>query len=626
MFALAGLVILVVTALLTLNARFGKNLVSTLFRTKWVWGAPLLIWGLLAILFGVSAANDVGTSVLGFLPIVLQAIIFSLLQIFIMFWAMARPQYEKFLPGDADAEVDWSAWVGAPAVIEEAKRMVESLRNWSLYEQHGTKPADGALFYGPPGTGKSLLAKIIAHKAEMPVLIIDSGSLNGPFVAMGMLIVKSLGRKIRKLSARFGGCIVFLDEIDAIGMARTGLAGMGPSMPGMMGGGGGMGGNGTLQTLLTEMSGAASGQTFWLRLAKRWGLAKPNAKQVRRVLWIGATNVNLDLLDPALTRSGRLGSMKLYFDRPNDQARGHLFSLYLKNKQVEGDLEHEQLKQLSRHMTGADINDVTDAAGRNAISEFISGKRKTPAVTFQDLWEQLRIKKWGHPTPIDLHPKERNGVATHEAGHGVPAVHYPISGWVCSGATLRPRQGFVAAVFSESFEEGRFIQSEEDELRSILLALNARAAEEKILGERFNGVSSDLNQAMSTALSMVEDVGMGSRLTSRRALGSDGHRPEDVKEAELIVEAVFEFALQYTVENRAAIEALAKALDEKTDLTGPQVIALVKSFSPPKYATVKEPIKKILARKKRAAKWGKSWLFGWAFASSGTGAEGSKHH
>ena len=624
MFALLGLVTLVVTALLTLNARFGKNLVSTLFRTKWVWGAPLLIWGLLALLFGVSTANSAGGSVLAYLPIVLQAVIFSLLQIFIMFWAMARPQYEKFLPGDADAEIGWEAWIGSPTVIEEAKRMVASLKNWALYEQHGTKAADGALFYGPPGTGKSLLAKIIAHKAGMPVLIIDSGSLNGPFVAMGMLIVKSLGRKIRKLSAAYGGCIVFLDEIDAIGMARSGLIGAGPSMPGMMGGGGGMGGNGTLQTLLTEMSGAASGQTFFLRLAKRWGLAKPTAKQVRRILWIGATNAKLELLDPALTRSGRLGSLKLHFDRPTDEARGRMFGFYLAKKAVAEDIDYEQLRQLSRHLTGADISDVCDAAGRTAISDFANGQRTSPTLTFQDLWEQLRIKQWGQPTPVDLHPKERKGVATHEAGHGVPAVHYPATGWRCSGATLRPRDGFVAAVFSESFEEGRFIQSEEDEYRRILLALNARASEEKILNERFNGVGSDLNQALSVALRMVEDTGMGDRLTSRRALGGDSHRPEDVKEAELIVAAVYEFALTYTEENRAAIEALAAELDAKTDLTGPQVIALVAKFPAPKYATVKDPIKKILARKKRSAKWSKSLLFGWAFAGSSEGSV--KHH
>src|SRR5439155_23996242 len=164
---------------------------------------------------------------------IIQVVFFSVFQIFIMFWAMGRPQVDWYFPGDAP-DLDWDKWIGSDSVKTEAQKMVESLRNWNLYEKNGTKPANGAIFYGPPGTGKSLLAKVIASQAGLPVCIAASASLNGPFVAMGMLIVKSPARKIRKHASNYGGCVVFLDEIDAIGGRRGGTGGGGMMMGGGM--------------------------------------------------------------------------------------------------------------------------------------------------------------------------------------------------------------------------------------------------------------------------------------------------------------------------------------------------------------------------------------------------------
>ena len=606
-FILGSLAITMVTALLFLNRRFGKHFGGLLWRAKWLVIIPVILYFVAEVVLGAAAVKSAGPTLMIIGVTMIQAVFFSLFQIFIMFWGMSRPQIEIYLPGDSDSELGWEDWIGPDSVKEEAQKMVASIANWDAYEANGSKPANGALFFGPPGTGKSLMARVIAAKSNMPVFIIDSSSLNGPFVAMGMLIVKSIARKIRKHAARYGGCVAFLDEVDAIGMARGGLIGGGGAatgmMGGMMGGGGGMGGNGTLQTLLTEMSGAASGQTWMLRMKKRWGLAKNNAKQVRRILWIAATNVDIKLLDPALVRSGRFGSIKVYFDYPTETSREQLFRFYLRKKKVSPDVLENwaQLRTVSRFMTGADIEEICEAAGRTAVYQLSNGERPDALITFRDLWSQIRIKKFGHPKPIDLHPEERHPVATHEAGHGVALVDYPPTGILCGGATLRPTEDFVAAVLPEKVEENRMMMDEEDLYRDLLISVNSRAAEELILNNRYSGVTSDLQQAMSRALQMVEICGMGEKLTSMLATGGTPSA-SGIKEAEYMVNATFRFAKIYTAERREAVVALATALDERTDLTGPEVIDIVKSFGAPTHPFIKDEIRRIMAEMKEEDK------------------------
>ncbi|HEY9788104.1 MAG TPA: AAA family ATPase [Candidatus Obscuribacterales bacterium] len=589
----AAAILFLLNALLHFNARFRRTFFRTAWKLKFFVITPFALWLILTALFGSESAGQVMPMVLMLAMTLIQVLFFSFFQIFIMFYAMGRAQIDWTYPGDAEGDLDWNQWIGSEAVKKEAQKMVESIANWALYEKHGTKPANGALFYGPPGTGKSLLAKVIAAKANMPVAICASASLNGPFMAMGMLMVKQLGRKIRRNAEEYGGCIVFLDEIDAIGMARGGMAGM-PGMPMMGGLMGGMGGNGTLQTLLTEMSGATNGETWTLKLRKRWGLAKRTTRKKWRILWIAATNLELDRLDQALIRSGRFGSIKIFIGNPTDQARRDLFALYLLKKTVADDIDYDQLVQLSRGMTGADIEEVCEAAARSVIYD------RREKVTFEDLWTQIRLKKFGVPKAVPLHEEERWPIAVHEAGHGVAVVHFPQQGFLCSGATLRPTEEFLGAVMSEAVEE-RSLKMEEDVFRRILSAVSSRAAEELILDDRSAGVSSDLNQAMSMALAMVEHYGMGSRLTSAQATGG-GHTRWAIEEAEQIVNATFELSKRLIAEHRQAVEALAQALVEKVDLTGPEVIAIVKGYGEPSFASVKDEVRDILGEMKEKAK------------------------
>ncbi len=588
---------LLTCGLLFFNQRFRDRFFMTAWKLKFFVIVPLIFVGLVYGLGGSAGVSSVVPQAFILILTLLQALLFSLFQIFIMFWAMGRPQVDWYFPGDAP-DLDWSDWIGSEEVKKEAMKMVESLERWKDYEKAGTKPANGAIFYGPPGTGKSLLAKVIASKAKMPVCIAASASLNGPFVAMGMLIVKALGRKIRKYADQYGGCVAFLDEIDAIGLSR-GTQGGGGMLggSGFMMGGGGMGGNGTLQSLLTEMSGATDGQTWTMKLMKRWGLRK-GGKKNWRILWIAATNVDLKMLDPALIRAGRFGSIKLYIGNPNDVARVALFKHYLRKKTLAKDIDFDQLKQLSRGMTGADIEETCEAAARTVVYE---SENESLEIGFEALWKQLRFHKFGPPSPVDLHESAKRPVALHEAGHGAAVVDYSPTGWLCSGATLRPREDFLAAVFREKEVEEFQMSNYEDCLRSILIAVNSRAVEEHICKTKYTGTSSDFNQAMNMALMMVTIAGMGEKITSRLATGG-GLSPKHIAEAERIVNAVYRFAQRYTAEREDAINALADSLVEKIDLTGPQVIDIIQKFGKPKVEFIAPEIDKIIEEMKAEEK------------------------
>ena len=582
--------------LLFFNNKFRSKFFLTAWNLKYLIIIPIAFVALVYATMGSEGASSVIPQVVLLAFTIVQALLFSLFQIFIMFWAMGRPDVTWYYPGDT-SELGWDDWIGPAELKAEGRKMVESLERWKEYEAAGATPANGGLLYGPPGTGKSHFAKVVAARANMPVCIAASASLNGPFVAMGMLIVKALARKIRKNAERYGGCVAFLDEIDAIGLSRgqQGSNGMlGGS--GFMMGGGGMGGNGTLQTLLTEMSGATSGETWSLKLKKRWGLVRTSSKKTWRILWLAATNVDLNLLDPALIRSGRFGTIKLYIGAPNNSSRGELFRYFLRKKKLVGSVDYSQLIQLTRGMTGATIEEICNGAARTAVYD---GRKE---VTFEDLWKQIRFEKFGAPSPVDLHESAREPVALHEAGHGAAVVDYSPFGWECSGATLRPRMDFLAAVFREKEYEEYTMQNREDMLRSILISLNSRAVEELICHDQYAGVTSDLHQAMTMALHMVESVGMGEKLTARSAIGG-GHDPRDVAEAKRIVNAVYRFAKRYTEQRTEAIKALAKALQEKIDLTGPQVIEIVRSHGErPTPELISPEIDKIIAEMKEEEK------------------------
>jgi len=521
----------------------------------------------------------------------------------LMFWMMGRSRAEIHLPGVAPKKT-WEQWVVADVVKEQAQTMVESLRDWKFYLDNGVDPANGALFFGPPGTGKTLGAQVIASECGLPTVIVSAANLNGPFVGMGMLIVLGLARKVKKLAKKYGGAVCFIDEIDAIGMSRQNMVGGGGGMmPGSHGLGMGMAGNGSngaLQSLLTVMSGAASGETWLLKKRKQWGLAKLDSKQVYRILWIAATNIELNALDPALTRAGRLGSQKLYIGYPSADLREQMFDLYLTNKPVADDVDPSKLVGVSRHMTGADIKEVCDAAGRTAIRR---ARKESVEVIIEpeDLFDDIYMKKRGQPRALPLDEVERWPTAVHEAGHAVCLVHFTPFGFLCDGATLRPTEDYLAAVFREKDDRELSSQFEEDYFRSVLIAMGSIAAEKLVLGQRSGGATSDLAQGMGVSLQMVGACGFGEKLTSVAPTGGQYHG-ELIRQAENILNAAEACAELVIENNRGAVEALAHALVDRVNLSGQEVIDIVKANGEAPFESVMEQCKVIMAEMKEKDK------------------------
>ena len=417
LFAVGLLALLGFNGMFQFNGRFRSQFLKSLIAIVILTIVPLAIFvGMLKALGTANAIQE--TFSLG------TNMIMAVGYMGLMFWMMGRPRADISLlvlhPNIGDE------WIVAPVVKEQAQTMVESLSDWEFYMKTRWTLPTVPIFFGPPGTGKSLGAQVIASECGLPVVIVSAANLNGPFVGMGMLIVLSLARKVKKLSRKYGGAVCFIDEIDAIGMSRNGMVGGGGTMPGAGGLGFGMAGgmsNGSLQSLLTVMSGAASGETWFLKKRKQWGLAKRDTKKIQRILWICATNIELNQLDSALTRSGRFGSQKLYIGYPSADLREQMFELYLKGKPVAADVDPALLVTVSSRMTGADIKEVCEAAGRSAIRRARrNGASGEVVVNLDDLLDDIYMKKRGQPRALPLHEIELYPTAVHEAGHATCLV------------------------------------------------------------------------------------------------------------------------------------------------------------------------------------------------------------
>src|SRR6266849_8045458 len=223
------------------------------------------------------------------------AIVFQFVAIF---WFLGRPRLYWVMPGETG--VGFKDYKGNPEVLEAARRIVQLLEGIEEYQKMGGQPVRGLLLSGPPGTGKSYLAQCISTEAHVPFAYASAASFRAMFIGMDILMIKRLYGKARRYAREYGGCVVFMDEIDAIGTARGGGGmGMGGGMMGLMGGAG-MGG---LNQLLMEMD-PPNIETGWFRKILRTIGLTHSRVQNEPVLTVAATNVP-EALDAALLRPGR---------------------------------------------------------------------------------------------------------------------------------------------------------------------------------------------------------------------------------------------------------------------------------------------------------------------------------
>ena len=402
------------------------------------------------------------------LPTVIQyafLLLFTVAQFALLFWFLSRGGVDVYYPDDIKTRFS-DVW-GQDHVLERVKENIIFLENPELVEDRGGYVPGGILLWGPPGTGKTLMAEAVAGETGKPYVFVDPGAFINMFMGVGVLKVKGLFRKLRKLSLRYGGVIVFFDEADSLGnrgIAMGGAPGGGrrglrrrsrrpaatasptcrptcqwrmardamtsqfavdPAEPGAqrgtsrssaacMNGGMGGGGMGTLQALLTELSGLKKPRGFINRVVRRALGMRPKPPPHYRILVMMATNMP-SALDEALLRPGRID--RIYrVGYPSKAGRVRTYEGYL--AKVSHELTAEQIDKLATitpYATGATIKDLVNEALIIAIRD---GR---DVITYQDVIKAKQLKELGPPEDVEYIERERHAVAIHEACHAVVA-------------------------------------------------------------------------------------------------------------------------------------------------------------------------------------------------------------
>jgi cell division protease FtsH len=566
------------------------------------------------------------------LPFVFQlafAFFFVIFQFVGLFWFLSKGGVDVHYPGDVKTRFS-DVW-GQDAVVERVKENLIFLKNPAQIESKGGYVPGGILLHGPPGTGKTLLAEAVAGETNNPFVFVDPGAFTNMFMGVGILKVKSLFRRLRKLALRYGGVVVFFDEADSLGnrgaLSPGGIFGPGGTrsscrgsewiadalvtidalerhnerpeeapvqrhrmmMGGMMGGGG----MGTLQSLLSEMQGLTKPRGFVNRYLRRALGMKPKPPPKYRILIIMATNMPQSL-DEALLRPGRID--RIYkMGYPSKNGRIRTYQGYF--DKVHNDLTVQQIDRLATmtpYATGATIKDLVNESLINAI------RRGSDVINWGDVVKAKQLKDLGPPEDVEYIERERHATAVHEACHAVLAARTSRD-WTIDLATIEKGNTYLGMVMRVRAED-TFTRWKSDYETDIMISLASLAGERHFFGgDSASGVSSDLSNATRVATFMEGYWGMGSTITSHEVSresgvgggggGGGGGRGEKDETKELIaslgdrIESNLERLLVETnaivEQNRYEILGVAHALETRKTITGEDVLAVVNGTKGP---------------------------------------------
>jgi ATP-dependent Zn protease len=530
----------------------------------------LFVIGLLAFLglFVVYPQWDsVGPFITTGLYLVFQLFYVAFLMIFqfiVLFWFIGRPRIYWLMPGETG--VGFKDYKGNPEVLESARQVVTLLKGVKRFKQMGGQPIRGLLLEGPPGTGKSYLGQAIATESGLPFGYMSAPSIQGMFWGMDTLRVLSLYNKARKLARKHGACILFIDEIDAIGKARSGVGNAGGFGGMMMGGGGG-----ALNELLNQMDPLPK-DGFKDKILRMFGMRKGKADQPP-VLTIAATNL-VSVLDQALLRPGRF-DRQLRVGFPSYDGRREIFDYYL-SKVKHLDLPIDQMVAETVNYTPAQIKHVVNEAVVHAVW---NGR---DAINYEDFRWALETYEWGMRMPVlGMTYADKRRLAYHEAGHAVAAVKL-LKRHRVARATIEARHdiGAAALVAWKPLEEIH-TKTKDELLADMQIALASRASEQIFLGagEEQAGASGDLASATQTAEYMVKVYGMNGSLMSFGGMigagGPFGGGGGPSREVDRLLDQNFKRVKMLLEEHREGVVAVAEALIEKHALMGDEVYDLV---------------------------------------------------
>jgi cell division protease FtsH len=463
---------------------------------------------------------------------------------------------------DTQVKVDFKDVAGLEEAKIEIKEIVDFLKNPKKYTDLGGKIPKGALLVGPPGTGKTLLAKAVAGEAHVPFFSISGSDFVEMFVGVGASRVRDLFKQAKEKSP----CIVFIDEIDAVGRAR----GRNPNF----------GANdereNTLNQLLTEMDGFGTNSG---------------------VIILAATN-RADILDRALLRAGRF-DRQIHVELPDLNERNEIFQVHVRPLKLEKTLDIEFLARQTPGFSGADIANVCNEAA------LIAARRGKKSVQKQDFLDAIdRIIGGLEKKNKIISAGEKETIAFHEAGHATIS-------WLLEHAnplvkvTIVPRGRSLGAAWY--LPEERSITTTEQMLDEMCATLAGRASEEVNFTKISTGALNDLERVTKTAYAMISYYGMSSKVGNLSFYDSSGQtdftfsKPYSDKTAELIdlevkfmVEQQYERAKKILTDNKESLTQLAKILLEKEVIFSDDV---EKIFGPRK-GRKPEEMKKITRKKK----------------------------
>ena len=481
-------------------------------------------------------------------PIVLYALLFGVFFIIIRKSAGAQGQAMNFGKTKAnqvrDIKVRFSDVAGAEEEKQELQEIVDFLKHPKKYTDIGARIPRGVLLVGPPGTGKTLFAKAVAGEANVPFFSISGSDFVEMFVGVGASRVRDIFEQAKKNMP----CIIFIDEIDAVGRQRG--AGLG-------------GGNDereqTLNQLLVQMDGFEASSS---------------------IIVMAATN-RADILDPALMRPGRF-DRQIYVNVPDVKGREEIFKVHSRNKPLASDVNFKSLARLTVGFTGADIENVLNE------SAILAARDNRKLITMKDISEAVNKVEAGPAKKSRLVTEtDKRITAYHESGHAIIAKK--LGNNTVHEVTIIPRGQAGGFTISLPANDDAYM-TKQKLLDRITELLGGRAAEEIVIHDISTGASNDIQRASQIARKMVTEWGMSDSIgnmylgaSEEVFLGRDYQQQlnysEEVaakidEEIKTIIDKQYQVALSILRENRDIMDAMVKALYEKETIYEDEIDAL----------------------------------------------------
>ena len=446
------------------------------------------------------------------------------------------------------AGIRFSDVAGEDEAKESLAEIVDYLHNPKKYTDVGASMPKGVLLVGPPGTGKTMLAKAVAGESNVPFFSISGSEFVEMFVGMGASKVRDLFKQAKEKAP----CIVFIDEIDAIGKKRDGQ----------------IGGNDereqTLNQLLTEMDGFEGNNG---------------------VIILAATN-RPESLDPALTRPGRF-DRRVPVELPDLKGREEILKVHAKKIRTEGNVDYHTIARMASGASGADLANIINEAALRAV------RNGRTSVTQEDLEESIEVVIAGYQKKnAVLSDQEKRVVAYHEIGHALVAASQSHSAPV-QKITIIPRTSGALGYTMQVEQSDKYLMTRVELENRIATLTGGRAAEEVVFGEVTTGASNDIEQATKLARAMITRYGMSDdfdmvalETVNNQYLGGDASlacsaetQREIDRKVVALVKAQHEKARQILNANRAKLDELAQFLYEKETITGEEFMQIFNADS-----------------------------------------------